>query len=257
MTRTYRIGLIVPSSNTTMETEIPEMLRRREALYAERFTFHSSRTRLKKVTKDELERMVEDSDRCARELADARVDAIAYACLVALMSQPAGFHCTAEERLHGVTVGSGAPAPIVSSAGALVDALRAIGVKRIALVAPYLQSVTNLVVDYLTASGLEVVSSASLEVADNLEVGMLDPARLPAIAAELDLRDADALVLSACVQMPSLSAIQLAEDRFGLPVVSAGTATVFRLLQELGLEPVVPSAGALLSGAAVESIQPA
>ena len=31
MTRTYRIGQIVPSSNTTMETEIPAMLRAREA----------------------------------------------------------------------------------------------------------------------------------------------------------------------------------------------------------------------------------
>ena len=37
MTKTlYRIGQIVPSSNTTMETEIPAMLRAREAIEAER-----------------------------------------------------------------------------------------------------------------------------------------------------------------------------------------------------------------------------
>lgn len=36
----YRIGQIVPSSNTTMETEIPAMLRGREALQPERFSFH-------------------------------------------------------------------------------------------------------------------------------------------------------------------------------------------------------------------------
>ena len=45
MQRTYRIGQIVPSSNTTMETEIPAMLRAREAVAPERFTFHSSRMR--------------------------------------------------------------------------------------------------------------------------------------------------------------------------------------------------------------------
>ena len=39
--RTYRIGQIVPSSNTTMETEIPAMLRAREAIEPERFTFLS------------------------------------------------------------------------------------------------------------------------------------------------------------------------------------------------------------------------
>ena len=47
MSRTYRVGLIVPSSNVTMETEIPALFRRREALAPERFTFHSSRARMR------------------------------------------------------------------------------------------------------------------------------------------------------------------------------------------------------------------
>jgi maleate isomerase len=45
--RLYRIGQIVPSSNTTMETEIPAMLTARQAIRPERFTFHSSRMRMK------------------------------------------------------------------------------------------------------------------------------------------------------------------------------------------------------------------
>ena len=55
MPQNFRIGQIVPSSNTTMETEIPAMLRAREAIRPERFTFHSSRMRMHKVTKEELE----------------------------------------------------------------------------------------------------------------------------------------------------------------------------------------------------------
>ena len=50
MNKHFRIGQIVPSSNTTMETEIPAMLRAREGIEPERFTFHSSRMRKKKVT---------------------------------------------------------------------------------------------------------------------------------------------------------------------------------------------------------------
>ena len=69
--RYYRIGQIVPSSNTTMETEIPAMFRARETVEPERFTFHSSRMRMKKVTKEELAAMDRDSDRCALELSDA------------------------------------------------------------------------------------------------------------------------------------------------------------------------------------------
>ena len=70
--RFYRIGQIVPSSNTTMETEIPAMLRARESIEPERFTFHSSRMRMQNVTKEELAAMDRDFDRCALELSDAR-----------------------------------------------------------------------------------------------------------------------------------------------------------------------------------------
>ena len=101
--RSYRIGQIVPSSNTTMETEIPAMLRAREAVELERFTFHSSRMRMKKVTREELAAMDADSDRCAAELADARVDVLGYACLVAIMSMGQGYHRQSQARLQRVT----------------------------------------------------------------------------------------------------------------------------------------------------------
>src|SRR3990167_8174131 len=124
MDMTMRIGQIVPSSNTTMETEIPAILRGRERLFPdERFTFHSSRMRMKKVTQEELAAMDADSDRRAAELADARMDVIGYACLVAIMCMGKRYHCASERRLHEVTVREGGPAPIVTSAGALVDGL--------------------------------------------------------------------------------------------------------------------------------------
>ena len=72
----FRIGQIVPSSNITMETEIPAMLRAREGVLPERFTFHSARMRMKHVTKEQLAAMDADSDRCALELSDARVDVL-------------------------------------------------------------------------------------------------------------------------------------------------------------------------------------
>src|ERR1700745_2835370 len=99
MTQAYRIGQIVPSSNTTMETEIPAMLRARETILPERFTFHSSRMRMKKGGKEEVEGMDGNNDRCATELSNARVDVLAYACLVAIMSMGHGYHRVSEARL--------------------------------------------------------------------------------------------------------------------------------------------------------------
>ena len=185
MTAPYvRIGQIVPSSNTTMETEIPTLFRARETVAPERFTFHSSRMRMKKVTKAELEAMDRDSDRCALELSDARMDVLGYACLVAIMSMGKGYHRESEARLHGRTVENGGPAPVVTSAGALI----------------------------------------------------------------LKYQGVDAVVLSACVQMPSLGAIGQAEQRIGLPVVSASVCTAFQMMERLGLPAVAPGGGTLLSG---------
>ena len=246
--RPFRIGQIVPSSNTTMETEIPAMLRGREHVEPERFTFHSSRMRMKKVTKEELEAMDADSGRCALELVDARVDVLGYACLVAIMSMGKGYHRESEARLHQITVKEGHPTPVVTSAGALVAGLKALGAKRVSLVAPYLRPLTSLVIDYIETEGISVADSISLEIPDNVEVGRRDPISLIGIYKDLKLSGIDALVLSSCVQMPSLAAVPLVEAECGLPVVSASICTTHQMLLRLGLKTCVPNAGALLSG---------
>jgi len=186
--------------------------------------------------------------RCALELSDARVDALVYACLVAIMSMGKGYHRQSEARLHDASVENGAPAPVVTSAGALVDGLKTLGAKKISVIAPYVCSLTKLVCDYLEAEGLQVVDSISLEIPDNLEVGTRDPMALVDIVKRLKIGGADAIVLSACVQMPSLAAVPVVEATCGLPVVSAATCTVFQTLQKLGLKTVAPNAGMLLSG---------
>lgn len=246
--RSYRIGQIVPSSNTTMETEIPAMLRAREGILPERFTFHSSRMRMKKVVKEELEAMDRDSDRCATELSDARVDVLGYACLVAIMSMGKGYHRESEARLHARTVENNAAAPVVTSAGALVDGLKRMGAKKISVICPYMKPLTQLVVDYIEHEGITVHDFTALEISDNLEVGRHDPERLLEIYKRVDRTGVDAFVASACVQMPSLPIVQRLEDAIGIPVVSAAVCTTHQMLDRLGLERCVPDAGALLGG---------
>jgi maleate isomerase len=248
MNNPIRVGQIVPSSNTTMETEIPAMLRAREAIRPERFTFHSSRMRMKKVTKEELAAMDGESDRCALELSDARVDVLGYACLVAIMSMGKGYHRASEQRLHQRCKENGAAAPVVTSAGALIEGLERLGAKKISVIAPYMKPLTKLVTDYIEAEGIEVVDAIALEIPDNLAVAAHDPARLIELAGKLKVANVDAVVLSACVQMRSLSSIPQVERRLNLPVVSAAVCTTFRMLQSLNLEPIAPNAGALLAG---------
>ncbi|MGD9737095.1 MAG: Asp/Glu racemase [Solirubrobacterales bacterium] len=241
-----RVGLIVPSSNTTIETEVPQMLARADLGVP--VTFHSSRAVLHSVDEESLDRMIADSDRCASELADARVDVIAYACLVAVMVRGAGAHEEVEKRLAEVVAASGAEAPVISSAGALVRGLRRQGIERVAIMTPYMPPLTKLVAGYLEEYGIEVVDSLSLAVADNVEVGRLAPTDLRDHARGLDLSRAQTLIASCCVQMPSLEVLDLLEGDTGLPVISAATATAAEVLDALGLDRKVPGAGSLLAG---------
>ena len=245
----HRIGLIVPSSNITMETEIPALLRARELVAPERFTFHSSRMRMKHVTKEELAAMDADSDRCALELSDARVEVMGYACLVAIMAMGLGYHCQSQSRLRSVTEANGSAAPVVTSAGALVDGLKAVGAKRIALVAPYMKPLTELVVAYIRNEGIEVSDWRALEIPDNLAVAAHDPMKLPGIVKGMKTDDVDAVVLSACVQMPSLPAVPMVEAITGKPVLTAAIATTWQILRALNISTRVPGGGTLLSGA--------
>jgi maleate isomerase len=243
----YRVGLVVPSSNVTMETEIPELLHRQWEATGTRFTFHSSRVRMRHVEPAELAAMNALGGRAAEELADADCDVIAYACLVAAMVEPGG-HVKVEADLRRAVQGADPSIPILSSAGALIEAIGALGASCVALIAPYLEPLTEQVIAYLALAGITVVDSTSLCVADNLAVAKLDPDRLPQLARQLDRSGADAIVLSACVQMPSLAAVDLVERELGLPVLSAATATTWKILDQLGVPPQIPGAGRLLAG---------
>lgn len=247
--RTSRVGLIVPSSNTTMETELPELFRRQSEATGQRYTFHSARASLKNVNREELLAMVGKAGDCARAVSDADVDVIAYACLVAVMAQGPGAHSGSEEVIASAAEENGHPAEVTSSAGALVRTLQGLGARRIAMVAPYMLPLTQLVREYIEGAGIEVLDAISLEVDDNLAVGALDPQKLPEIARDLKREGADAIILSACVQMPSLAAVQQVEDELGLPVITAATATTYEILTALGHAPSITGAGGLLSGA--------
>jgi len=244
-----RVGLIVPSSNVTMEIEIPALLRKSNG----EFSFHASRMAMRQVSAAELKDMDAQAERCAHELAHARIDALAYACLVAVMVQGPGAHRRVQARLRAALEVEGLAAPVTSSAGALVETLRRLRAGRIAIVAPYMPALTRCVIDYLAAEGVTTIASRSLQVSDNLEVGRIRGDRIEAAVAELESASADVLVLSACVQMPSLGILQKVQANARIPVITAASSTAAALLHSLGRDAsVVPGGAGLAWSAALE-----
>ena len=105
----------------------------------------------------------------------------------------------------------------MTSAGALIYGLKKLRAKKISLMAPYMKPLTDQVVAYIENEGIEVLDRISFEIPDNLEVGRRDPMQLLDDVKRLNIANADAVVLSACVQMQSLPAIQAAENMLGAP----------------------------------------
>jgi maleate isomerase len=239
----FRAGLIVPSSNVTVETEMPALLGTHPGAT---FSFHGSRMRMSKVSPAQLLAMNAQRERCVLELGDARPDVILYGCLVALMVAGPGEHERVESLIAEQLATGGADTKVRSSAGALVEALHAMQAKRIAVVTPYMKPLAQQVVDYLEAYDLDVTDWRALEVEDNAAVGCIPGDQVMAAARSLDLTGVDVLVLSACVQMPSLGLVDQAEAELGIPVVTAATAGAFSILRALGLPLDLQGGGALL-----------
>jgi maleate isomerase len=238
-----RVGLVVPSSNVTVETEMPAILGRHPDAT---FSFHASRMRMAKVSREQLAAMNAQRERCILELADALPDVILYACLVALMAAGLGEHRRVESLVAEQLSVGGSPALVRSSAGALIEGLRALDVRRVALVTPYMRPLAEQVVAYVEGEGFEVADWRALEVEDNHAVGSIPGERVMAAARSLDLAGVDALIISACVQMPSLDLVDAAEDELRLPVLSAATAGAHSILRANGLRLAIPGAGSLL-----------
>ena len=238
--RMFRIGQIVPSSNTTMETEVPAFLNRHAAEQGDLgFTFHSSRMRMKHVNLAELAAMDQDSHRCAAELADAPIDVAGYACLVAIMAMGQGYHRRSEATLGEISAQGGPGFPVVTSAGALCSELKAAGFTTVSLLMPYADALAKVVAEYLEAEGITVRAWINFSVTNNQEVGRIPGTRLLEALDQLDTTGVDAVVLSACVQMPSFDTLDAARDKLGLPVTSTAECTARAMLRALG-QPVGP-----------------
>jgi len=100
-----------------MVREVPVMFRRREPTCPETFSFHSSQVRMSSATLEQLAAMNAQSARAAGEPADAAVEIVTYACLVAFMAEGRGAHRYAEASIAGLRADEGCFAPVVSSAG--------------------------------------------------------------------------------------------------------------------------------------------
>lgn len=228
-----RIGLLVPSSNTTVE---PEFYR---ALPAG-VTLHTARLFLAKITPESIERMVADLDTQSRLLASADVDVIVLGATAPSFLKGLGYDRELIRRIETVT---GKPATTTSTA--LIEAIRHLRVKQVVLGSAYDDKVNAIAKSFLEASGITVLDAKGLDLVDNLVVGRLDAETAYVLAKEVDRPDAEAVVL-ACTNWRTMDVIDRLEQELGKPVISTTQVSVWAALRKIGVADGVPGYGRLL-----------
>lgn len=236
-----RIGVLVPFTNTNLE---PDMA----LLCPPGVSMHFAR--LGGYDLDAIPDVGQmaglgaaDLDDPLRLLAGVRPDVILYGCTSATLTHGPAFDrdlATRAEALSG--------AKTVTAAGALVTALTALGVRRIAFASPYVEEINNMAIDFLTGSGFETVSRAGVGVAlDNYGQGEMTPEAVFELGRRADSAGAEALVLS-CTDMRSVETLARLEQALGKPVVSSNQAMIFAALAHLGLPRDSMRCGRLFGG---------
>jgi maleate isomerase len=233
MKSSHRIGLLVPSSNTTVE---PEFYR---ALPAN-VTLHTARLFLTEITPEAILRMVEDLEQQSRLLASADVDVIVMGATAPSFLKGAGYD---REVMARIEKAAGKPATTTSTA--LLRALRFLDAKRIALGSAYTDKVNAIAQGFLEANGLKVVAARGLGMVDNLAVGRLGPESAYDLARDAAHADADAVVL-ACTNWRSMDVIERLERELGKPVVSTTQVSVWDALRLVGYRGEISGYGRLL-----------
>ena len=133
---------------------------------------------------------------------------------------------------------------VVTAFGCVLQALRRLDVKRLALGAPYSPEVTLEGKAHLEAHGLEVVNFANLQGVTNIYETTAEHAYR--LARNIDCEAAQAVFLTG-TGMPTLPVLQALEHDLGKPVVSSASAMMWHALRSTGVREAIPGYGQLLT----------
>ena len=218
------VGVGVPQANPTVEAEMRRLLPRDAELLTGRLVSRAPTS---------VERLIDYFDGLDRTLDSYDV----------LLPDVYGFACTGSSYLVGAgreaEIVAGAEArlgcPFVTAAQAILDALEALGVERVALLAPYPPDIVEAGVAFWRAAGLSVVQVMTIDLGSQDTRRIYGLRSADALAALDDgvSDEAEALLMSG-TGMPTLAALAPAADRIGRPVLSSNYCLAWALRRALG-----------------------
>lgn len=204
---------------------------------------------LAEVEATDFDRVVDDVEDCAMQLAARGVSAISLMGTSLSFYRGREFNDTLRKQ---ITTASGLPASTMSTA--ILRALTTVGARRVAVATAYTDDVTDRLCAFLDTAGLAVTATVSMglgRVTDILATGDTEIERVAANALSTG-RGADSLLIS-CGGLDTTDLLDRLEQRLGVPVVASSPAGFWDVVQLVGVDPRVEGHGLLFTRTAPEA----
>ncbi len=222
----FRVGLLVPSSNATMESDFHKNLP--EGVYVS-----TSRMFLDETTKQAEIRMIRDSlPEACRTLATVRPHFCVFGCTSggALFGQ-------AHDRDIQARIEEQTGAETATILSALSREFAEMGARKLVVLTPYVSELNAPIRASLEEDGLEVLSIDGMGLTDNIAIGNTRTKEILAFADEKlsarNAKEADCLFIS-CTNLPAVDALPAIRARYpDLAVMTSNLAALLAVRRRL------------------------
>jgi maleate isomerase len=210
-----RIGLIVPSSNTVMEPDFHQHIRRPDIV-------STARIFLEEVTREAEVRMLEDDLPKAVELIRTTApDVVVFGCTSA-----SALGTLAHDDGIGEMIQTGAGVPVVTVLRAVLTKLHTIAPRKVAVFTPYVEDLTNSIASSLAEAGYPPVKAVGMGIRANLEIGRVPPSEIISfVESQIEECASDCVFLS-CTNWRAIEALEPLQAKLRVPVVTSNQAAI-------------------------------
>jgi maleate isomerase len=228
------IGLITLASDVVIERELARMMPvEGVGVFASRIAIDGD------LTVDGLARLEAGIPAAARLLLpEERLDAIAFGCTSGTIAIGAERVAAA---IHAVRPGIVTVDPF----SAALAAFAALGLKRVALLTPYPDAVSESIRRALEAHGVRVPVCGTFRQTHDPTICRVAPQAILEAAGALGETDVDGVFIS-CTALRVSSVLSAIEARIGKPVIASNQALAWDLLRRTGIADPVSGFGRLL-----------
>ncbi|MGZ5269088.1 MAG: arylmalonate decarboxylase [Ramlibacter sp.] len=230
------IGLLVPPAHGKVPQDGP-------MLYGDRFRFIARGIGISAVSPSGFNPVIDSIIDRALELRDAGAEVISLMGPSISFYRGAAFTASLREAMAEAT---GLPCTTMSHA--IVGALRALGIRRVAVATSYVSELNERLVDYLTGAGFAVTAIEGMSITGVEAMGQVTTQALVDLATRVHARDPSAQgVFISCGGLLTLDAIRILERQLRVPVTASSPAGFWDVVRLGGWDASSRGAGRLFA----------